>query len=151
MIENLKLKREALGLSRQELADLAGVKYSAVSTLEDGKRPHGGDETVTLVLQALAAAQDKRDGQGLTVMYAPATERGTARSPLPTPANGSVHSQTLDLINAGDYVVVDGEEGFFRFIRFVQHPSGSAWCDVYGGRSGYAGTRSFRPERVHAT
>jgi transcriptional regulator with XRE-family HTH domain len=54
----LKARRKALHLTQQELASLAGVTISTISTMESGKtEPHRG--TIRLLELALASAEQQ--------------------------------------------------------------------------------------------
>lgn len=53
---DVAVRRRAAGLTRGELAELAGVSYSAIASLERAVLPRGGLVTVDLVDRALATA-----------------------------------------------------------------------------------------------
>jgi DNA-binding XRE family transcriptional regulator len=50
---DLKTERTNAGLSRQELASLAGVTYSSIATMERGGLPRGGEEEAEKIWTAL--------------------------------------------------------------------------------------------------
>ncbi|HKM80772.1 MAG TPA: helix-turn-helix transcriptional regulator [Candidatus Acidoferrum sp.] len=67
--ELLREKRRAAGLSQRQLADRAGVDFSYISKLENGRLPAAADDTVVRIC---------------TILECPAEEFFTAAKKLPT-------------------------------------------------------------------
>lgn len=140
--------RKALGMSRQEIADLAGVTVGAVASIEGGRgsRDKGAEDKIRTTLEQLIAPSTKTDGErGTPAAY---REKNLQRYEALHPT-WIVEYEYMGLTPESRFTV-EGEEGVFVFVRIVTNDHGSTWVDCYGGeRNCPEHARSFPPERVN--
>jgi DNA-binding XRE family transcriptional regulator len=137
----IREQRQSLGLSRKQLAELAGISESAVWSVENGKltRDKNAIEKVNAALRIASAPQDVND---LPKAYRPGAAQRV------TPDDWTVLTEWKGLVPGCKFTVVE-IEGTFTFVRHVTNSVGDEWVDGYGGRSGYGSYRSFRAHLVH--
>lgn len=163
MADDIKARRKALGLSRQQLADLASTTPSGVWSVENGKNPRGGDAVRVRVVEAL----ERREGgviDSLTDVQRNITDRvvGKATRAAKTTAKiqedfAAAHpdwvvSYEWNGLQVNDAVTVAGAPGVFRFEKHVLNTrTGKEHVDVVGGKGGRQQQRAFDASRVTAT
>lgn len=135
-MSSMRETREALGLSRKQVAELAGVTIGAVCSIEDGRtaRDKHAATKITEALKIASAPPDKADLGKIYRLVQPAKEDWV----VSTDWNG---------LKPGERFTVVDVEGSFSFIRHVTTKA-STWVDGWGGRAGYGSLRSFHEGRV---
>jgi len=166
--DEIAARRVALGYTRNDAGDLAGVKESAIRSIEQGKTPHGGQELVLRYMEWLEAVELRasKDSES-PILHFPAKAFGAepvldedgVQVPgmwlMPDRGNGHRYAMQEPTIGEcagwtpGRVFRVDGVPGTFRFQRLMVHATtGVSSVEAYGGTSTNNSFRSFRPERI---
>lgn len=151
---DIEATRKAMGLSRKQLAEKAGVTESAVWSVEHGKNPRGGEEVRQAVLAVLDPLSSSSETPASEPVGQPSTgakptyaSRGGKRLAAPEPRADWKYSYEWDGMTSGDPCKVNGEPGTAKFIEHVVTEKGATHCTVIMDGK----WRSFAPDRVHAT
>lgn len=143
--KDIRAHRKSLGLSRQEVADVAGVTVGALASIEAGRksRDKEAEEKILTTMSQLVSPTTRND-QGVPAGY---EQRTLVKYEAAHPDRTVVYE--WNGLEVGSRFTVVGEEGVFAFVRHVTSPSGSEWIDCYGGERNYpTHARSFAPDRI---
>ena len=143
-MSDLRFTRESLGISRAELAELAGVTIGAVASLEVGRgtRDATAEQKIRTALTTLVRPKEQRSENE----RAPRAFKSTA---VPAVRAGWEYLYEWNGMQPESRFTVIGQEGVFSFVRFVRNEKGSEWVDGIGGERGYPPAfRSFKPHLV---
>lgn len=150
--EEVRVRRVALGLSREQLAEHAGVTPGSLWSIENGKRTRGGTGPLLSVersLRQLLAPVEKPASNGGTSTPGRGRKRSEGRS---RPAWWTVTTEWNGMRPGSRFVVTDLVGETFVFVEHVHNTkSNCEWVTGYGGVPGPRGTatmRSFAVERV---
>jgi transcriptional regulator with XRE-family HTH domain len=148
---DVEATRKARGLSRKQLAVMAGVTESTVWSVEHGKNPRGGEADRQAVLKALdpsaqpaetgASTSEQHASQGARPTYA--SRGGKKLAASAPPADWVITYQWNGILN-GDPCRVAGETGAWTFKEHVVTGTGATHCTVVGNGK----WRSFAPDRI---
>jgi transcriptional regulator with XRE-family HTH domain len=169
--DEIRTRREALGMSRQKLADAVGAKHSSVWAVENDKTPQGDRDgktkrsilayfehriTRSASSQTEGLEATETNAQGSTAAEAPKPAQRRVRGRLITvqepiyPEHWTV-SFEWGAFKENDPCRVLGEPGAWKFVKHVVNTeTGTSWVDVYGGNGGKGSYRSFDESRVVA-
>lgn len=147
---DVEATRKAMGLSRKQLAEKAGVTESTVWSVEHGKNPRGGEAARQAVLQALdplaGPAESSPETRKPATVGQPSSHRGGKKLAPPEPRADWTYSYEWEGLRPGDSCTVAGEPGVAKFVDHVVTDKGSTHVTVF--MSGK--WRSFAPDRVSA-
>lgn len=148
---DVEATRKARGLSRKQLAVMAGVTESTVWSVEHGKNPRGGEADRQAVLKALDPNAASSEPASNTPEQHPSTGgkvsvagRGGKKLATSAPPADWVITYEWNGILNGDPCRVAGEPGAATFREHVVTGSGATHCTVtMNGK-----WRSFAPDRI---
>jgi len=142
-----EVNRKALGMSRQEIADLAGVTVGAVASIEAGRgsRDKAAEEKIHKALDLLINPNTKTDAGHTPGAF---KERNLKLYEEAHPT-WTIAYEYMGLASQSRFTV-QGEDGVFVFVRMVTNHNGVQWIDCYGGERNYPDhARSFALSRVN--
>ena len=144
---DFEANRKALGMSRKEIADLAGVTVGAVASIEAGRgsRDKGAEDKIRAALELIISPETKADSKSVPAAY---------REPNLSKYEAAHPTWIIDYefmgLTPGSRFTVEGADGVFRFVRVVTNDEGSSWVDCYGGERNYPEhARSFPCTRIN--